>query len=255
MTGGPLEVWAFATAHVGRRVGVYAELPSTNDFAATLPDGGAVVAHFQTAGRGQYGRRWVSRPGAALLLSVCVAPPPAARRPVALTAWAAVAVADAVEALTGAGVRLKWPNDLLVGGKKVCGILIEQAGPVVAGIGLNVTQTAAEFTDAGLPDATSLELVAGRAVALREAAGAVMEALDRWYGGLLAADSGPLEAAWRARLGLVGQVAVATLADGATVAGRVRGVAFNGLELDCGGLVPVAVPPERVRGVRVASGA
>src|SRR5439155_21260352 len=107
---------------------------STNTRGAALAaadpdaDGLVLVADDQLAGRGQYGRVWQSRPGSSLLMSVVLRPPPELRRPVVLTAWAAVAVADAIRALTGAQSRIKWPNDLLIRGKQVCGILIEQTG-------------------------------------------------------------------------------------------------------------------------------
>src|SRR6266498_1996281 len=82
----PRETWELDTRHVGRRVLVYDALPSTNDAAADLAAdpanaGAVVVADFQTAGRGQYGRTWQSRPGASLLMSVLLAPPATLRRP------------------------------------------------------------------------------------------------------------------------------------------------------------------------------
>src|SRR3954469_18386865 len=161
----PRETWHFETERVGRRVLVYDSVDSTNtraaEFARSNPDadGLVLVADQQTAGRGQYGRVWVSRPGSSLLMSVVLRPPPELLRPVILTAWAAVSVAEAILTLTGAQARIKWPNDLLIRGKKVCGILIEQTGTgselvTVAGIGLNLNQTADEFARANLPDAT-----------------------------------------------------------------------------------------------------
>src|SRR5262249_41160587 len=151
----PQETWHLETVRVGRRVLVFNELDSTNTTAAQLgspEDGQAIIAHFQTAGRGQYGRAWLARPSSSLLLSVVLRPPPELCRPVILTAFAAVAVADALQTLTGAQARVKWPNDLLVRGKKVCGLLIEQhAETVILGIGLNLTQSAEEFAAGGLP--------------------------------------------------------------------------------------------------------
>src|SRR5687767_8862526 len=148
----PRETWHFDTERIGRRVLVYDHVDSTNTRGAELAhadpdaDGLVLIADQQTAGRGQYGRVWQSRPGSSLLLSVVLRPPAELRRPVILTAWAAVSVAEAILALTGVQARIKWPNDLLVRGKKVCGILIEQSGTAgeivtVAGIGLNLNQT------------------------------------------------------------------------------------------------------------------
>ncbi|HEY1191014.1 MAG TPA: biotin--[acetyl-CoA-carboxylase] ligase, partial [Gemmata sp.] len=157
------DTWHFGTEHIGRRVLVFDAIESTNSLGAELArrdesaDGVVLIADHQLAGRGQYGRTWVSRPQSSLLMSAVLRTPPDLRRPVVLTAWAAVAVAEAVLTLTGAQARIKWPNDLLIRGKKVCGILIEQTSTgagvtTVAGIGLNLTQTADEFAAANLPD-------------------------------------------------------------------------------------------------------
>ncbi|MBN9122123.1 MAG: biotin--[acetyl-CoA-carboxylase] ligase, partial [Planctomycetes bacterium] len=181
----PRETWHFDTERIGRRVLVYDHVDSTNTRGAELAraepdtDGLVLIADQQTAGRGQYGRVWQSRPGSSLLMSVVLRPPAELRRPVVLTAWAAVSVAEAVLALTGVQARIKWPNDLLVRGKKVCGILIEQSGTgnaltTVAGIGLNLNQTTDEFAAADLPDATSLGILSGGAIDARTAAGVVV---------------------------------------------------------------------------------
>jgi BirA family transcriptional regulator, biotin operon repressor / biotin---[acetyl-CoA-carboxylase] ligase len=119
----------------------FAELDSTNRLAAELaragaPDGLVVGADHQTAGRGRRGRRWESRPGASLLVSVVLRPVPPL-----VTLAAGVAAAEACEAVTGRPVRLKWPNDLLVDGhRKVGGILSELVGDAaVVGLGVNLT--------------------------------------------------------------------------------------------------------------------
>lgn len=239
------------TRHVGRRVVEYAAVPSTNDAAAGEPDGTVVVAGFQTAGRGQYGRVWDSRPGASVLLSVVLFPPANLQRPVVLTAWAAVAVADAVAEFAGsADIRVKWPNDVLVRGKKICGILTEQTSVggelrTVVGIGLNLNQTAAEFAAAGLPTATSLADITGETFDPRTAADGLIRHLDAGYSRLLAGDFGPLETAWTDRVGLVGRAVSVELAGGSRVEGVLRGLTFDGLDL--GG--PERIRPEFVRHV------
>jgi BirA family biotin operon repressor/biotin-[acetyl-CoA-carboxylase] ligase len=210
--------------HVGRRLLLLDEVPSTNDVAAGEPDGTAVIAKFQTAGRGQYGRVWQCRPGASLLLSVVVYPPPNLHRPVVLTAWAAVAIGDAILELTGVQARVKWPNDLLVRGKKVCGILIEQAGGnplrTVVGVGLNLNQSAAEFADAELPAATSLAEITG------------LRKLDEEYARLIAGETVALEADWKWRVGLLGRTVVVEFADGSYVSGRLLEMGFDGLVVE-----------------------
>ena len=93
-----------------------------------------------------------------MLLSAVVFPPERIRKAVMLTAWAAVAVCETIRRMTDLSPQLKWPNDVLVQGRKVCGILIEQGAATVVGIGLNVNQTAHDLAEAGL-DAAG---VAGR---------------------------------------------------------------------------------------------
>ncbi|MEO2092337.1 MAG: biotin--[acetyl-CoA-carboxylase] ligase [Gemmataceae bacterium] len=247
----PRETLHFDTRHVGRRVLLFDELASTNDTAATEEPGTVVVADFQTAGRGQYGRVWQAKPGTSLLLSVVVAPPPELRRPVILTAWAAVAVAEAVFRLTGQQAKIKWPNDLLVRGKKVCGILIEQRAATVVGIGLNLNQTADEFAVAGLPDATSLAILAGQPIDPRVALAAVVRHLDEEYDRLMTGERVPLEADWKWRIGLLGRQVVAERADGSNVTGRLRDLTFDGIELEADGGIRV-LKPEEVRHLTAA---
>lgn len=237
------------TRHLGRRLWVYEEVASTNDVAATLAPGEAVMARAQTAGRGQYGRVWQSRPGAGLLLSVRLDPPAELRRPVLLTALVAVAVAEAVERLAGVSPALKWPNDLLLDGRKVCGILIEQRTALVAGVGLNLVGGPAEFAAAGLPQATALSQFAAP-VPADQASEAVLTALDENYHQLLI-DPSRLEADWRGRLGLDGRIVVAERHDGSTEVGRLEAVGFDRLAVrTAAGLVELA--PERVRQLRAA---
>jgi BirA family transcriptional regulator, biotin operon repressor / biotin---[acetyl-CoA-carboxylase] ligase len=252
----PRETRRLNTAHIGRVVLHFDELDSTNTATALLAphhdDGLVVIADHQTAGRGQYGRVWMSRPGQSLLISVALRPPTALCRPVILTALAAVAVGEVILALTGTQARIKWPNDLLVRAKKVCGILIENTTTTVIGIGLNLNQTAAEFTDAGLPDATSLAATSELPIPPREAAELVIRKLDAEYDRLLRGERVAVEADWKWRVGLLGRPVSVELTDGAIVAGRLREMGFDGLELDTVGGVRVLVP-ESVRHITAES--
>jgi BirA family transcriptional regulator, biotin operon repressor / biotin---[acetyl-CoA-carboxylase] ligase len=253
----PREEWTFDTRHVGRRVAVYDRLESTNDTAAVLaadPEnaGAVVVADAQSAGRGQYGRVWNAPPGTSLLMSVLLFPPPPLRRPVVLTALAAVAVAEAIRERTGLQARIKWPNDLLLGDKKVCGILIEQGAGTVVGIGLNLNQSAGDFAAAGLPDATSLAVAAGGWLDPPTVLATVVRHLDDEYDLLLAGDVAALEADWKWRVGLLGRQVVVATADGGTTVGRLREMSFDGLEIEADELGFSAVRPELVRSIRPA---
>ena len=120
------------------------EIDSTNRYLtdearAGAPTGLVVVADHQTAGRGRLGRTWVAPPGASLLVSLLLRPTVAADRRHLLVMAAGLAMAEAVEAETGVVAGLKWPNDLLVGERKLAGILAEVAGDaLVVGIGVNI---------------------------------------------------------------------------------------------------------------------
>jgi BirA family biotin operon repressor/biotin-[acetyl-CoA-carboxylase] ligase len=125
------------------------EVDSTNTYLRErarqgAPDGLVVVADHQTAGRGRLDRRWESPPGANLLASLLLRPACSSREVYLCTAAVALAAADACEAVAGVEVGLKWPNDLVVDGAKLAGILAEAEfsdgalSAVVVGIGLNV---------------------------------------------------------------------------------------------------------------------
>ena len=157
----PHDEWHLTTARLGRRVLHFTQLDSTNAHALALAgdpahDGLVIVADEQTAGRGQHGRSWACPSGSGVLMSVLLFPPPELRRPAILTAWAAVSVCEVIVQTTGLQAQIKWPNDVLLQGRKVCGILIEQTRGTVVGIGLNVNQDAGHFAAAGLPQASSL---------------------------------------------------------------------------------------------------
>jgi BirA family biotin operon repressor/biotin-[acetyl-CoA-carboxylase] ligase len=168
---------------------------------------------------------------------------------VVLTAWAAVATGETILALTGLQARVKWPNDLLLGGRKVSGILIEQAGPgvVVAGVGLNVAQQPADFESAGLTNATSLAAASGQEVDVSEAARRLLLEMDRWYDELLERGPETLEACWKWRTGLLGRPVVAECTDGSVLRGRLREQSFGGLRLDRPDGTSPALAPEAVR--------
>ena len=148
----------------------------------TMPEGAVAVAEFQTAGRGRFGHRWEAPPGTAILSSVLLKPPPDRKLP-QLALVAGVAVADALEGLTGLAVQIKWPNDVMLRRRKVAGILAEaREGAVVLGIGVNVNQTPEQLP----PGAGSLLTLTGRKSDRAEVLEAVLAALGMRYEGWLA---------------------------------------------------------------------
>jgi BirA family biotin operon repressor/biotin-[acetyl-CoA-carboxylase] ligase len=167
------------------RVDVVQRTGSTNAdlLARGGPEGQVLVAEEQTAGRGRMGRSWVSQPGASLTFSVLLRPvtvPPVRRGWLPLLTG--VAVAMAVRSVAGVGATLKWPNDVLVGDRKLAGILAEQSGEaVVIGIGINVATTADALpvSPTGLP-ATSLH-VEGADVARDVLLTEVLRQLGHYY--------------------------------------------------------------------------
>ena len=177
-----------------------ASTPSTQDVARGLPVGSVVVADQQTSGRGRLGRRWEAPPGSGLLASFVLPVRPLA----SLAAGVAAALA------CGDSVRLKWPNDLLVDGRKLAGILVERRGErCVVGIGVNLTWAP--------PGAERLE--ADREGLLER----LRAELERWF----AATDSEILAAWRARSDPLGRRVRVEL-PGETFEGRAEDVAEDG---------------------------
>ncbi|MEV4415318.1 biotin--[acetyl-CoA-carboxylase] ligase [Catellatospora sp. NPDC049609] len=173
----------------GWQVEVRDETGSTNaDVAAAARDGAAaglvVAAETQTAGRGRLGRDWQSPPRAGLAMSVLLKPAPDVSRWGWLPLLAGVALAEAVRGVTGLEPVLKWPNDLLLGGRKCAGLLAEVPlpGVLVIGIGLNVTLAEDELpiTPTGLP-ATSLLLAGASELDRTELTAALLARLGERY--------------------------------------------------------------------------
>jgi BirA family biotin operon repressor/biotin-[acetyl-CoA-carboxylase] ligase len=140
------------TTVIGRKLFVFDSLDSTNTCAKTLADAGleegtVVLADYQTAGRGRQGRSWLSEPAMNILLSIILRPSISKEQASLLTFYAAVSVARVLECMNVGKVECKWPNDVLLNGKKCCGILLENSFQQdrliysVVGIGLNVNQT------------------------------------------------------------------------------------------------------------------
>ena len=172
------------TGRFGRPYRFLEECPSTQrELADDAPEGETVVADHQTEGRGRLGREWLAEPGTSVLMSVCLRPPVEAARLPELTVVAAIAVADAIAAETGLAPELKHPNDVLVGGRKVAGVLAEASdGRVVLGIGVNVSQTELP-AETRLP-ATSLRLETGAEQNRAQLVAAILNrlgpAIDEW---------------------------------------------------------------------------
>ena len=202
------------TRRLGRQLIARAEAGSTNDvawdaLAEGVADGAVVVADVQTRGRGRAGRTWHLAPGRGLALSVALHPGCDLRRFGTLPLAAGLALAGALESL-GARVRLKWPNDLLIGTRKVSGILCEsrrRAGAgdaVVIGIGVNVSQRADDFPDGLAATATSLALE-GVTTTREAVAAAFLNALEPLWRSHSEEDGGDVVERWSRRADFWGQ--------------------------------------------------
>ena len=146
------------------------------------PEGAVVAAGEQTEGRGRLGRRWLAPPGTSLLFSIQLRPPVAGERLPELTGVAALACAEAIEGATGAAPELKFPNDLLLRGLKVAGVLAEaRESRVVLGIGINVNIPQEELPQEVDVPATSLLVETGREVDRAELLVELLERLELRY--------------------------------------------------------------------------
>jgi len=192
------------TQRIGRRVYAYETIDSTMEVAHRLaqsgePEGSVVVAEGQSRGRGRLGRRWLSPRSKGIYASVILRPPLKLSEVPRITLTEAVAGARAIQAEAGLNLEIKWPNDLLIRGKKVAGILTElnarlnRVRYIVVGIGINVNSTQGELP----PRATSLAEELGRWVDRVKLARTLLIQLDQVYGQFLSEGFGPIVEAWR----------------------------------------------------------
>jgi BirA family biotin operon repressor/biotin-[acetyl-CoA-carboxylase] ligase len=177
----------------GREIVVVEETRSTNDLAWAAADRGApegfvVFAERQTAGRGQYGRRWESAPYQGIAMSVLLCPAITLRESPRLTSLLAEVIAATIAEETGCSAAIKPPNDIYVERRKVAGVLVEGRTAVdgrylaVAGIGINVNQTIDDFREELRATAGSLAMASGRRISRARLAVALLRKLENLTG-------------------------------------------------------------------------
>jgi len=220
------------TRFIGRKILYYPELSSTMDIARKearrgIAEGAVVIAEEQRAGRGRLKRAWLS-PKGSIALSIILYPRISGLP--YLVMLAALAAARSIEKVTGLKTQLKWPNDVLINGKKVCGILVEtevvESGPAYAiiGIGINVNFRVADFPEI-LDIATSLADELGGEVSRVKIIRQLLVEVEELYSAL--PDGEPIYQEWRGRLVTLGRkVQVKTGA--ATLEGIAEDVAQDG---------------------------
>ena len=240
--GLPLQLEALQGNLVCPRLGVkfhhYVEIDSTNTRARQLADEGAaegeiVIAEQQSRGRGRLGRNWISPPFVNLYLSVVLRPYlPPAHAP-QITLMAAVALADTVAQFVSEPPAIKWPNDILLKGKKLAGILTESSvsperiNYVILGVGVNINFSHALMPEAIRERATSLMDCAGEPLSREAFLGRLIQDLDRCYGILGEAGFSRIAERWESYFSLRGKrVRVETGDEG--LAGVAKGIDNDG---------------------------
>jgi BirA family biotin operon repressor/biotin-[acetyl-CoA-carboxylase] ligase len=157
----------------GRAIDYYPTIASTMDAAAGRGLGTVIIADEQTAGQGRHGHSWHSEAGSGIYFSMVLKPAPL------LTLALGLATAEAIASATGVACDLRWPNDVMVGARKVAGILVKLVnGAAIAGIGINVNH--ATFPPELADLATSLRFHAGREFARVDILLALIPAIERW---------------------------------------------------------------------------
>jgi len=180
------------TKIIGRDIRVFEQTTSTNDVIEKLArdgvkEGIAVFAESQTKGRGRLGRKWISPTHKGLWFSILLRPDLRPQEATRLTVASATALRRAIHSETGLNPEIKWPNDILVHGKKVAGILTEMSAEldrvqhIILGIGVNVNTSASEFQPELRKFATSLKIEFGRTISRADMAAAILRELDRDY--------------------------------------------------------------------------
>lgn len=228
------------TLRVGRSVLCFEQVSSTNDVAWDAArqgntDGLVIVADSQRAGRGRHGRSWYANPGEGILMSVLLMDSKVCLDPGSVTIAAGLAVAKGIEAACGFRCELKWPNDVMIGGGKLAGVLIERrriedAAGMVIGAGINVS---------GLPQsdkidspAVTVNNFAAKKISRNDIIREILRELDQWVVMLSAGNQQKMHDEWMSRCNMIGR-RISVRSFGQIFAGRV-------LDIDpLGGLVMV----------------
>ena len=184
-----LELEQLETAWAGKTCLCFDSMESTQNYGKELGKkepvhGTLILAEEQTAGRGRRGRSWQSEKGANIAMSLCLEPKLRTEHAVGLTLVMALAVAEGIKKVTGREPQIKWPNDIVLNGRKICGILTEMCFKdggyiVVIGVGINVNNTG--FPEDIKGTASSLKLETGAEISREALIASVMECFENYY--------------------------------------------------------------------------
>jgi BirA family biotin operon repressor/biotin-[acetyl-CoA-carboxylase] ligase len=204
------------TKIIGRDIQVFEQTTSTNDVVEKLArdgvrEGVVVFAESQTKGRGRLGRKWISPARKGLWFSLLLRPNLRPQETTQLTVASATALRRAIVSQTRSQPEIKWPNDILINGKKVAGILTEMSAEldrvrhVIPGIGIDVNQDASEFPVELRKIATSLKIEAGESFSRPALAVAILEELDEEYARVCAGKFSSIANEWVEHCGTIGK--------------------------------------------------
>ncbi len=226
------------TKKFGRQIVYQEEVNSTQIIAGELvmndaPEGTIVVAERQLKGRGRLQRNWVTSDGKAIAMSLILRPSISPRVAPQLTLLTAVAIASAIEKVTGIHPNIKWPNDLLINKKKFCGILTEMQGDadciksVVIGIGINVNQVESDYPLELSDIATSLRIEKGQPFLRAKLIQVILAEFEKYYEIFLEKGFKPIKILWESyAISLGKQIKATTLTE--EIIGHAIGITDEG---------------------------
>lgn len=227
------------TKKIGRTIEYAESCPSTQILAHQLaqedtPDGTVVLTEEQTAGRGRMARKWDSAFGKGIWMSIVLRPDVPPQRAPQFTLVAAVAVVRAIEEVTGLKPSIKWPNDILLNGKKCTGILTELQSDadgikaLIIGIGLNVNQAAGDFNEEVQDIATSLKMESGKDVSRQDLVRALLFHIEQYTNLYIEEGFGMLKLMWESYSTTIGRPVRARMSSG-TLEGMAEGITDDGV--------------------------
>ncbi len=222
------------TTCIGTKLLYFPSLTSTNEYVNKLakqqyPEGTVVIAETQTMGRGRKQRIW-SSPKGGLWFSFLLRPQLPPQKAMIVTMATSIAIAKAIKSTTGADAQIKWPNDLLINGKKVCGILTElsaemdQINYMIIGIGLNVNN---DVPDILHPTATSLKEATNQPVSLMRLFINLVLSLDEWYKQVKQNNETCIQETWLSLTDMIGKH-IEVREETSIIKGVVKGITENG---------------------------
>jgi len=235
----PSEIKPFLTTKwMGKRIHYFPSIDSTNSKAYQLAlegaeEGEVVIAESQLEGRGRLGRHWLSPPFLNLYLSAILRPQIPPQRASLITLMAAVATADAIQKYSGLLPLIKWPNDILLGDRKIAGLLneihseMDRIHFVILGIGVNLNMNEKMFSKEIRGVATSLKREMGETISRKVFLWSLLEALERWYVIFLKEGGASVLEAWREKAKIEGK-RVKVTSFGETLVGTAVGVDSDG---------------------------